>query len=123
MINRHLLLWSPFQRKSINVGIEKVDGTITNEHKNKAFELQRDWSNVFGKKNINRKLANILADNFYVPTDFRSTRFPSVDDIINFLKQAKHSAPGLDGIPYRCWLAVGRQGAPASHRILVTLCN
>ena len=122
-INRHLQLWSPFQRKAVNVGIIRMDGSVATDPQNKAIELRNYWGKTFERKKINRKLVQIFADNFCPPIDFSNTHLPTERDIMEFLKRTKHSAPGPDGIPYSCWLAAGEQGARILHRILVSMCN
>ena len=43
--------------------------------------------------------------------------------MLNFLKRAKASAPGPDGIPYAAWLASGSYGAAALHLAMRVMMN
>ena len=42
-------------------------------------------------------------------------QLPRQSLMVKFLKRAKASAPGPDGIPYAAWLASGSYGAAALH--------
>ena len=41
---------------------------------------------------------------------------PSEDEVFEFYRKARHSAPGPDGLPYGAWKATGRIGARATAR-------
>ena len=60
-------------------------------------------------------------DEHGVRLDWSTVRFPSVDDIQRFLRKAKHSAPGPDGVPYAAWRAAGRFGAEVLHEELTEI--
>ena len=49
-LKRLLKLWSPFERKAINLAIIREDNTTTNSDE-AAEALARGWSKVFDKKN------------------------------------------------------------------------
>ena len=116
-------LWSPFARRAINVGIIKADQTVTFKSQEKATEIKSHWGKVFSAKSINvEKAAGFLRKNC-TPIDLSKMRMPSTDSIQTFLDRVAHSAPGPDGIPYRCWLAAGEPGLRTLYRALRKLYN
>ena len=54
---------------------------------------------------------------YATPYDLTHMRIPDVNDMSNYLKHAKNSAPGLDGIPYAGWRAAGQPGAVTLHNV------
>ena len=52
-LHRWMQLWSPFARRAVNVGIIKVDQTVTFESQEKAEEIKSHWGEVFSTKSIN----------------------------------------------------------------------
>ena len=57
-----------------------------------------------------------------VSFEFQNLRPPDQDVIEGFLSQARHSAPGPDGIPYGAWRATHTTGARVLARVFAALC-
>jgi hypothetical protein len=51
-LKRLLKLWSPFDRKSVNLAIVRDDGTTTTNSDEAANALSASWSKVFAPKSI-----------------------------------------------------------------------
>ena len=72
------------------------------------------WGSTFKSKPIDETLARTFATKYAVPLDLSTTHPPSEDDYAAFLKRAKESALGKNGVRYRCWHHAG----PAGYRTL-----
>ena len=118
-INRWLQLWSPFQRRAINVGIIKADGSIAFKPCEKAQEIRNHWGTVFDEKTIDIEKARRFANKFCTKLNFQKAKIRTPENIDTFLSKTKHSAPGPDGIPYKCWHATGPKGHRTLHRALL----
>ena len=60
-LKRLLKLWSPFDRKSVNLAIVRDDGTATTNSDEAANALAACWSKVFAPKSINLDKATRFA--------------------------------------------------------------
>lgn len=72
---------------------------------------------------MDAKLAGALSRRFTEKIDFTGVSIPSNDNIIEFLRNARHSATGPDGIPYSAWLACGGSEAKTLRPILWEMLN
>jgi hypothetical protein len=89
----------------------RENGSIAETADHKADELRKFWGQVFAEKTINVREAEEFLNKFAVKLNIPGDAIPTTATIKSFLKKAKHSAPGPDGIPYRCWFAAGDKGA------------
>ena len=62
-----------------------------------------------------------MSDNYGINFSNADLVLPSSECISKFLRRAKNSAPGPDGLPYAAWLACGNLGASTLHGILIEL--
>ena len=100
-LKRLLKLWSPFDRKAVNLAIIKSDGTTTKDSDGAATALSDSWSKVFAPKRINLEKAHQFAKANITPLHLEEAKLPKQSTMLKFLKRAKASAPGPDGIPIR----------------------
>ena len=114
-LRRLLRLWSPFDRKAVNLAIIKRDGTTTKDSDEAATALSDSWSKVFAPKRINLEKAHQFAKANITPMHLAEAKLPKQSTMLSFLKRAKASAPGPDGIPYAAWLASGSFGTAALY--------
>ena len=56
-----------------------------------------------------------------IPLLLEENKIPRRAHIINFLRRAKPSAPGPDGIPCSAWKAAGEIGTDVLHKALLTI--
>jgi hypothetical protein len=115
-LQRQALLWSPFKRQFTNVGIIKADGSLASTGLDKSQEIARHWEKTFAAKPIDLQKAKEFARKFTVDFELGSVGPPSEDEVCEFFRKARHSAPGPDGLPYGAWKAPGKTGARATAR-------
>ena len=120
-IQRWNQLWSPFSRRVVNVAIVRADGTVANSPEDKAMELKKFWGSVFSDKAIDVDEAATFLQSFAVKLAIPEHAIPTVAAIQAFLRKAKHSAPGPDGIPYRCWHFTGKKSAKTILRAMIAM--
>ena len=78
------------------------------------------WSHTFARSAQIPNMAYRFIDNYCaeVKWDWESVVPPSVEDIEMFLKDAKDSAPGWDGIPFAAWYAGGEHAFVTLHDLV-----
>ena len=109
-------LWSPFDKRLGLAGIrtgQDVGGnyTIAKSPTAQLDALRTAWAPTFDKKHVDIEGSKVFLDAYARPLDFSVSRPPGVQDYVNFLERAKHSAPGIDGLPYGAWRRAGPCGA------------
>ena len=81
--------------------------------------LAQAWEPVFSTVTpINTDLARSVASRF--SSDFSMNDYsgpPSSIDIHRFLRHVRHTAPGVDGIPYCAWLRAGPRAWALLHQV------
>ena len=55
--------------------------------------------------------------------DMRGYSPPTVDDVLEYFKHLRHSAPGPDGLPYAAWIAGGEEAAKTIIEVIDLLRN
>ena len=96
-LKRLLKLWSAFDRKAIALAIIRKDNTTNSGEAAEA--LARGWSKFFAPQNIDPiKGMQFIKENV-IPMILEEHQLPKQSHIQNFLKRAKPSASGPDGIP------------------------
>ena len=115
-------LWSPLDKRLVLSGVRcgRLPGgrhkvvTLPDE---RTAALREAWQSTFAAKDIDGVLADSVLRDHSRPWDFSELAPPTLSDIQNTLARAKHSAPGLDGLPYRAWFAAGLDGAITLLRV------
>ena len=117
-IDRLCKLWSPKNRKFCLAGIRTGNGKgaearqIITEPQQRAAALAEAWSATFSKSvTFDVRLAEQILQQHCVPFDCSNVCPPNVQDYVRSAKRAKHTSPGLDGIPNAAWSAAGHVGA------------
>ena len=118
MLNRPLKLWAPFSRKAVTVAIVRVDGVVADSPLDQAEALTAHWGKVFSRKGTCATTMQNFLETHAIPIDLRDVAMPTPGDIGVFLRSARYSAPGPDGIPYAAWRATGGIGTSNLHRVL-----
>ena len=120
-LQRQSLLWSPFAKKAVNVAIVRSDGTIAVEDQEKARELGEFWGKTFSEKLIDKEDAKAFLCEFGKPFELDAIQPPDQNAIERFLRHARHSAPGPDGLPYASWRATTSTGSRVLSRVFFEL--
>ena len=75
---------------------------------------------LYPKINDTVKAKQFIQDNV-IPLLLKEDKIPRSDHIKGFLRIAKLSTPGPDGIPYAAWKAVGEMGTDALYKALLIM--
>ena len=109
---QQLKIWSPFGKQAMLTGVvvpDRLSGTdVTHtDPVDVLAALRAHWAPVFSKKDTNPTPQR--AQLKFCPKLDPTTPMPIPDlaAVERFLKKAKPSAPGPDGLPYAAWLAAG----------------
>ena len=115
-------LWSPFDKRLMLHGIKCVreDGSfvVVTAPASKVEALRTGWAPTFAHKTTDTALASQILAQHSTKWEFADIQPPTMSDISNALRCAKHSAPGVDGLPYAAWQAAGQHGAKTIYLIL-----
>jgi hypothetical protein len=107
----------------MNVAIVRSDGSVTQGDEEKATELASFWGKTFEEKHIDKDDASAFLREFGGDFNFKHIRPPDQAVIEGFLKRARRSAPGPDGLPYGAWRATKSKGSGTLFRVLQELSN
>jgi hypothetical protein len=108
-ITRWQRLWSPFNSRVVLDGVAR-NGSVVYSARDQArvlkpstWALLKTWS------------GSIKHTSFVgIP--------PSIDDVCNAIKSARHSAPGPDGLPYASWKAGTEKAATTLAHVQQAMC-
>ena len=107
-LDRLAKMWSPFDRRVEFNGIRKmVDGieVFSEDSSSRSAWLAEHWAPVFAHKDIDSEAADQILKGWATPVLLDSVPPPDRSTMVNVIRRAKHSAAGLDGIPYAGWRA------------------
>ena len=118
-LHRYAKQWRLNGRQLILSGVN-IDGKIVRDPLLKADALGAAWTKTFSANPaVDSCKAKEFLERYATKYDLTHMHIPDVNDIPIFLKHAKNTAPGPDGIPYAGWLAAGHAGAVTLHNVLV----
>ncbi len=110
-------LWVPFGRRLQVLGVKEA-GKIHTLEADMNDALARHWEPTFTKETpIPTEMAQRIANVFSSRLEFPGYHPPSSSCIGAFLRRAKGSAPGTDGIPYYGWFRTGQLGWSHLHNV------
>ena len=100
MLTRWLKMRLPFDAKLVLSGIQRTDHTVATEPEERAQLLADFWAPVFKKQPIDKKLAKAILKDHQNP--YTGNQNIVLEDLhfTEFLRRARHSATGPDGVPY-----------------------
>ena len=113
-------LWSPFHKKLCIAGIKMQSGVI--RHSTQVLEtLARHWGPIFEDQPFDVEVADSFLDKYVPAFDFKEMPPPSSSNIAKFLRNARRSGPGVDGLPYAAWRHAGESGSPFLFEVSLLL--
>ena len=122
--------WSPFGKRVLLAGVllpattANPTGILLRDPTLQNNALIAHWSKVFcDVPHFPEEKAKNISDKFGIDLKGIDLVLPSSECIQKFLRRAKNSAPGPDGLPYAAWLACGDSGASTLHGILLDVCD
>ena len=115
-------LWSPFHKKLRIAGIRIGNGTVRST--SGMIEAQaRHWGPVFNEQPFDEIDADRFLSNYSPRFDFTGIPPPSSSSFRVFLSHARHSAPGVDGLPYAAWRYTGDDACNLLFEASLWLCT
>ena len=107
--------WSPFGRLQFLDGLT-IRNVVISEGDARQAALREEWSPLFAKKHVPRKLVDEFVKENISTFDFSSVPPPAVHHYLTFLAHCADSAPGPDGLPYSAWRFAGLPAAETLAR-------
>ena len=106
-LHRMSRLWSPYDKRLVLAGIKRVNGdgsfSVVTAPSLEVEALRKGWAPTFAFEPNDTALAQGILPQHSAKWNFADVSPPGLDDVACALKRVKHSAPGLDGLPYCAW--------------------
>lgn len=122
-IARWLQLWSPLAKKMLNVAIVKPDGEVATTPNETGEALKEHWAKVFSEQLASLGKGREILEMYGVKLELSNVAMLGQTEIDRFLRGARYSAPGPDGLPYGCWRGTGAVGSRVLYRVLVAIAS
>ena len=103
-------LWTPFNKKVILSGLICSTG-VTRGPDAIVAGLGQQWAPTFAAKVFDVRAAEDFLRAHPCSYSFVDAGVPNIANYLEYIRHAKHSAPGPDGIPYAACAAGGDAGA------------
>ena len=124
-LHRMSRLWSPYGKRLVLAGIKFVNGdgsfSVVTAPSRKVEALREGWAPTFAFKPTDTALAQGILFQHSAKWSFADVSPSGLDGVACALKRVKHSAPGLDGLPYCAWASAGTCGTETLYLVMLHL--
>ena len=102
-------LWQRDGKRMVLQGVRSPDGTV--HRRDSGRILASVWGKICEATPTDQQRGQAFAKRWCRKFNDGFTTVPDTNDFVKFLRRAKRSAPGPDGLPYAAWRAAGHAAA------------